>query len=88
MKFKILMKVTPSVRKVLLSSKAAMGIQCTNDLIWERTKLKVARFEGNARLVGFHECRIASLESFIADLESMTPAGFKQFVKEHGKEIF
>lgn len=83
-----MMKLKGKARKVVLSAKTPMLIQLGNDLIWERTRLVVAKAEKSDRGIAFHECRIASLEKFIALIKSLDDATFKKFVKEHGKEIF
>lgn len=83
----ITMKITPAIRKVILSAKTPMLIQLRNDRIWEKTKLVVAKAEKSDK-VGFHEIRLKSLNAFIAHIESLDDKGFKKFVKEHRNEIF
>lgn len=83
----ITMKLTPAVRKVILSAKTPMLIQLRNDRIMELTHLAIARATSPSK-VAFHEVRIESLTAFIAKVEAMSDAEFKTFVKEHGNEIF
>ena len=83
----ITMKLTPAIRKVILSAKTPMLIQLRNDRIMELTHLAIAKAT-HSNKVSFHEVRINSLTAFIAKVEAMNDTQFKTFIKEHGNEIF
>jgi len=82
------MKVTPAIRKVLLSSKTAMLIQLRNDRMWEQTKLLVANHDGDARQISFHQTRLDFLNIIIPEIENLTPAEFKAWVKANRSNLF
>jgi len=82
------MKVTPAIRKVLLSSKTAMLIQLHNDRMWEQTKLLVATHDGDERRISFHQVRLDFLNFIIPEIETLTPAAFKAWVKANRSNLF
>ncbi len=87
-KFKPVANITPSVRKVLLSSKTAMLIQLRNDRMWEQTKLLVANHDGDERKISFHQVRLDFLNFIIPEIEALTPSAFKAWVKANRSNLF
>ena len=82
------MKVTPAIRKVLLSSKTAMLIQLRNDRMWEQTKLLVANHDGDERKISFHQVRLDFLNFIIPEIETLSDANFKAWVKANRSNLF
>jgi len=82
------MKVTPAIRKVLLSHKTPMLIQLRNDRSWEQVKLLVAKNDGDERRISFHQVRLDFLNTIIPQIEAFTDAEFKAWVKANRSNLF